>query len=786
MMFIRKYFILAAAFVPFFTAELFAQYGQNMTVGNIAVEISGPQYVSKDAVLSHIKLRSGQPFDQHSLDLSIKSLYDTDLYDAVEVKRNLNSFGNLDLVLNVRPKYRISQIVLRGNKSYSNSRIIEQITSEAGGVLDDRRISRDSDKIVEFYRKKGYAFAKANAEIRRNDEAGIGVVVFNIDEGEDIKIQNIRFEGNAHISGGELEDQMKTSTWIWLISYLTDAGRFNNDDFQNDINLLKQHYRNNGFLDVKIDDSKVRFEFPDASNPGDMDIVIAVDEGKQYKAGKITFKNNKLFDSKTLNEGLDIQPGDVFSPALVDSSVDWVKNFYGQFGYLDTNVRALRRPNLEKGEIDLIIEIYEGEKFYLESINIQGNTKTKSEVILRELALAPGDVFYLDLMKDSEMRLQSTRFFDEVSLEPEATNIPGRRDLRIIVKEGHTGNVVFGAGFSTVESFVVTAELSQSNFDILNYKNMFQGAGQKFRLRASLGFDANQVSLSFENPYVFNRNLAYGFELYRTDTGYYSDDYSELRTGMTHYIRKYLFELVEARLGYTIENVKIYDLSRDAPQVIKKEEGNRSISQISLSFLREARDNLMMPTSGTRFEFLQQVAGGPLQGDTNLYRVEARAGWWVPMSKYFGNLPIFKYGNQVFSIVGRTGSVTGYDGKEVPFFERYFLGGAYNMRGFKYRRVGPIEQPSDEPEGGNTFAYFSLEYSYQIIEPLRIAVFYDWGFVNSSSWDWNASDYNDDFGIGFRIMIMGAPMRIDLGMPLTTGKYNDEGLQFNFSFGTVF
>ena len=311
---------------------------------------------------------------------------------------------------------------------------------------------------------------------------------------------------------------------------------------------------------------------------------------------------------------MDIQPGDVFSPALVDSSVDWVKNFYGQFGYLDTNVRALRRPNLEKGEIDLIIEIYEGEKFYLESINIQGNTKTKSEVILRELALAPGDVFYLDLMKDSEMRLQSTRFFDEVSLEPEATNIPGRRDLRVIVKEGHTGNVVFGAGFSTVESFVVTAELSQSNFDILNYKNMFQGAGQKFRLRASLGFDANQVSLSFENPYVFNRNLAYGFELYRTDTGYYSDDYSELRTGMTHYIRKYLFELVEARLGYTIENVKIYDLSRDAPQVIKKEEGNRSISQISLSFLREARDNLMMPTSGTRFECLQQVAGGPLQG----------------------------------------------------------------------------------------------------------------------------------------------------------------------------
>ena len=758
-----------------------------MPVGSISIEIDGPQYISADAVMAHVKLREGEPFDQFSLDQSIKSLYETDLYEDVAVSRALNSSGKLDLVFKIKPKYRISQIVVRGNKSYSNSRIIDQITSQAGGVLDDRRISRDADKIVEYYKKKGYAFAKAAAEIRRNDEKGVGVVVFNIVEGGDIKIQNIKFEGNAHIESGDLEDSMKTSTWIWLISYLTEHGRFNSEDFQNDINSLKQHYRNNGFLDVKIDDSKVRFEFPDPSNPGDMDIVLNIEEGRQYKTGSITFKNNKLFESSLLNEGMDIQPGDVFSPAKVDSSVEWIKNFYGQFGYLDTSVRALRRPNLEKGEIDLIIEIYEGEKFYLESINIQGNTKTKSEVILRELALAPGDVFYLDLMKDSEMRLQSTRFFDEVSLEPEATNIPGRRDLRVIVKEGRTGNVVFGAGFSTVESFVVTAEISQSNFDFLNYKNMFQGAGQKFRLRASLGFEANQVSLSFENPYIFNRNLAYGFELYRTDSGYYSDDYSELRTGMTHYIRKYLFELVEARLGYTLEAVKIYDISKDAPECIKKEKGNRSISQISLSFLREARDDLMMPTSGTRFEFLQQVAGGPLMGDTNLYRIEARAGWWFPVSKHFGNVvPIFKYGNQVFSVVGRTGSVTGYNGKEVPFFERYFLGGAYNMRGFKYRRVGPIEQPSDEPEGGNTFAYFSVEYSYQIIEQLRIAVFYDWGFVNSDSWDWNTSAYNDDIGIGFRIMIMGAPMRIDLGYPLTTGKYNDQGLQFNFSFGTVF
>lgn len=762
----------------------FGQFQQKLIVDKISIDIEGPQKVSQDAVMAHLKVRSGLPFDQRSLDMSIKSLYDTDLYDDIEVVRILNPYGKLDLNFVVRPKYRITNIAFVGNKEYSTSTLKDKISSYAGGVLDDRRVKRDADKIQEHYRKNGYAFAKVRGDIERNSELGTGAVIFNIDEGRDIKIQNISFVGNEHIPSGELLDQMKTSTWWWLISYLMDYGRYKDDDFHADIIALKQYYRNNGYLDVKIDDSNIKFEFPD--DDGDMDIVIAIDEGRQYKAGKITFKNNKVFKSDLLMQGMDIFEGDVFSPAKVDSSVDWIKSFYGQHGYLDTVVRALRRPNIETGAIDLIIEIYEGEQFYLETINIQGNTKTRNEVILRELALAPGDLFYLDNMKDSEARLRSTRFFDEVHLSPEETNIPNRRNLRVVVKEGRTGNIVFGAGFSTVESFVVTAELSQSNFDFLNYKNMFQGAGQKFRIRGSIGFESNQILISFENPWIFNRYLAYGFELYRTDSGYYSDEYSELRTGMTNYIRKNLFEAVEARLAYTVEDVNIYDIASNAPDVIKREDGHRSISEVSLSFLRDTRDDLMMPTEGTRFEFLQQVAGGPLMGQTNLYRIEARAGWWIPMSKKFGEYSVFRYGNQVLSFVGRTGSVMGYGGKEVPFFEKYFLGGPYNMRGFDYRKVGPIDPATGEPEGGNTFGFISVEYSYQIIEPLRIAVFYDIGFVNADSWDWNTSNYNDDFGIGFRIMLMGAPMRIDIGIPITSGKYNNDGLQFNFSFGTVF
>ena len=783
---------------------LTAQSASAPLVDKISFRMEGPQQVSRDAVMAHMKLRSGMPFDQGALDVSIKSLYDTDLYETIEATRTLTPAGRLNIDILIRPKYRIAQVVFRGNKVYRTSRLQEEITSRAGGILDERRVKRDADKLDEFYRKKGYSLARAKSSIERDNETGLGVVIFDVDEGEDIKIQNIFFTGNEHIGAGDLRAQMKTDTWVWLISYLMEYGRFKDDDFQKDIAALRQYYRNHGYLDVKIDESKVRFDFPDPDNPGYMDLTIDVEEGRQYKTGKIEFKidGTKLEEEikavgrakgeerdlyRELPMGMDLWEGDIFSPARLDSSLAWIKSFYGEFGYLDAEAVAVRKPNLETGAIDLVINVYEREKYYLESINIQGNTKTQSEVIIRELALQPGEVFHRDRMKDSEMRLRNTRFFDEVSLDDEKTNIPGRRDLRIIVKEGRTGNMVFGAGFSTVESFVVTAEISQSNFDFLNWRNMFTGGGQKFRIRGTLGLESNQILVSFSNPWIFNRRLEYGFELYRTDSGYYSDYYSEVRTGMMHYIRKDLFELVEGRLGYTLEDVDLYDVNKDkAPEQVVEEAGHRSVSKLSLSFLREARDNLMMPTDGTRFEILQQVAGGPLMGQTNIYKVEARGGWWFPVSRHFGtDLSMFKYGDQVFSIVGRTGSITGFGGKEVPYFEKYFLGGAYNLRGYKYRKAGPLDR-NDEPLGGNTFGYISLEYSVRIIEQFRIAAFYDIGFLNESSWDWDPTDYSDDIGIGFRILLMGAPMRIDIGVPVTKGNAADNGVQFNFSFGTVF
>lgn len=779
---------------------------EERVIGSVNVNIEGKQTVSKEAVYAHIRLRKGMKFDQRALDQSIRSIYSTGFYDFVDAKRKIDAKGNLELDFTIIPKFKVSQIAFNGNKVYSGARLQKEIETYAGAPLSEVGVKRDVDKLKAFYQKKGYSLAKITYSIERNEETGVGAVIFQIDEGGDIEIQNIIFKGDPRVEkqfgfwgklgrflfGKDTEDfdsvdllsEMKTDTWIPIVSHITDNGRFKEDEFQADIEKLRKFYRDHGYLDVEIDDSKIKFEFPDADEQGDMDIVIDIVPNHQYKVGKVSFKGNTIegFDDAKLMQFVDyfdLTEGNVFSPSQVEKLIEKIREYYGEYGYVDTIVRVLRRPNVKTGDIDMVIDVIESKMFYLESINIQGNSKTKSEVIIRELALEPGEVFDLHRMKISENRLKETRFFDEVTLSPEETNIPQRKNLKVTVKEGRTGNLTFGAGFSTVESLVATVEVTQSNFDYAHYKSYFQGAGQKFRIRGTIGLKSNQVIISFEEPWVFNRELAYGIDLYRTDSDYYSDYYSEMRLGATNYLRKRIYEKIEARLAYKLELVDIYNVdNRIRGNVIPEQDiGTRTLSQVSLSFLRDSRDSYMTPTRGTRFELIQDLAGGPFLGQTNLYRIEARAGWWIPT---------FEMGKQVFSIVGRTGSVQGYGGKDVPYFERFFLGGGYNMRGFKYRKVGRLDSATEEPLGGNTFAFASAEYSIEVFNPVRFAVFYDIGFVNSDSWDWNPSDYCSDFGVGLRILMMGAPMRIDLGFPLRAGDNNDDGMQFNFSFGTVF
>ncbi|MDB6166095.1 MAG: bamA [Lacunisphaera sp.] len=765
----------------------------------ITIKFVGMANVSEQIVRANMALREDTDLDEALIDRDIRSLYKTGLFEFIEVKRESLANNGVSLVLEVTPKFRVLSVQFTGNKAYNAKRLQKEIKSAGNGSLDERQIKDDAQKIYEFYQKNGYNQAQVTYSVDRNRSTGFGAVTFKVREGAKVKIGAVNFVGNDHVKARKLRGEMETKKWH-MFSWLTGGGRLKDDEFDDDLGKLRDYYKEQGYLDVEIAEDKITFDYP---KPERLIITIRINEGRQYHIGDLSFTGNKLYPSRLLRLIPRQKKGDIFVPSKLDKDTETLEEFYGRDGYLQTRARLVRKPNLQTGNIDVEFQITESEKFQVESIIIEGNDKTKSIVILRELVLGPGDVFSATMMKISKLRLENTRFFeDPVNVTDESTNIPGRRNLKIAVQEARTGNLTFGAGFSSLEKAVVFAEITQSNFDLFNRRSFFQGDGQKFRLRFQIGSQSSEIILAFEEPWLFERELALGFQVFRTTSDYNSSYYQEIRTGGEIYLRKRLFYWLESRLSYTYEVVDIANVTANAPLGILVESGKTTTSKLGLSLTQDTRDKIVNTTRGNYATLGMEVAGGPLAGDNNYYKLEFRG------SKFF---PLADFQDQVLAVIGRTGVVEAFGASNkvqtrnitfvdslgvqqtqsytytpsVPFYDRFFLGGPQDLRGFEFRTVGP-KDATGEPLGGKTYGFVSFEYSFDLVKPVRFAFFYDGGFVNVDAYDFSPANYNDNFGFGLRLFVAGAPLSLDFGIPLTADKANKKGTQFNFSFGTRF
>ena len=744
-------------------------------VASVAIKFIGIANVSEQIVRANIQVKAGSDFDGAAIDHDIRSLYRTGLFEFIEVKREELPDKSLDLVFEITPKYRVQAVRFEGAKGIKPSKLEKQISTKPNSSLDEHVVKSDVEKLHEYYQKRGYNQAEVTYDIERDRSSGYGKVIFKIREGGKVRIADIRFVGNNHLKAKQLRKQMDTKRW-WMFSWITGSGKYKDDEFEDDVAKLADFYRDHGFLDVDIPQDRIVYEYP---KPNRMVIVIHVDEGRQYRIGDISITGSKLYAEDLLKLVLRQKSGMVFRPSKLDKDVETLEDFYGRSGYLETRVQLVRKSNLSTGNIDINYQIEESDKYYVESVKIEGNTKTKSIVVIRELILGPGDVFDTVRMKASKMRLQNTNFFEDVNLNPESTNIPGRRDLKISFKEARTGNVSFGAGYSSLERATFFAELSQSNFDLFNSdpKSFFQGAGEKFRLKFQVGSLSNEVILSFEEPWLFQKELGLGFTIYRESSSYLSSYYQEVRAGAQVYLRKHLFEYVESKVSLTDEEITIDNISSSASTLIQDLAGNSRTVKVGFELLRDVRDKITNTTRGNRIQLDGTVAGGILGGSNNYYSFEARGSQFIP---------VFHAQTQVLSLIARGGVIENY-GKSstVVFYDRFFLGGPDDLRGFEYRDVGPKDSV-DDPIGGKTYGMFTAEYTLDVVIPVRFAFFYDAGFLNTGAYDFNPSHYNDDFGFGLRMFVMGAPLSLDYGIPLTTDRLNRKGNQFNFSFGTRF
>lgn len=815
-----RFVVLVCASLLLACGPSFAQFPQTK-ITKIKIKYIGPPTLSEALVRANIRVREGEPYVPAAIDDDIRTLYATGQFYNIRVTEERTPDG-VALTYILQGKPQLAAIQFSGNKKFNDAKLRKKLSSKVGDPLDERKLFNDCLEIQKLYQKSGYPNTEVKYTLNIDEAAGRGTVTFEIKESPKIKIVDVQFIGAKAFSQKKLRKSIKTRPY-GMFSWLSGSGVLKQDQLEDDKDRLREFYWEHGYIDFEIKD--VQFEYPE---PRKMVVKFFIFEGNPYKVGSVTFRGTTLlptnavtpqfnprtkppagvsardwYQARQLNRLFKMKQGDVFTPKGLEKDIEAIEDFYGAKGYIDVragspNFRIKKVPNIEQGTIDLEFEITEGQKSYIEKIEIRGNTKTKDRVIRRELAVAPGEPFDMVRVKLSQKRLENLQYFEKVDVRPEPTDIaPNRKNLIVSVEEKPTGSFTLGAGFSSIDYLMGFVSLTQGNFDLFNPPT-FMGGGQKARLYLSLGTRRRDAVVTFIEPWFLDQRLELGVEFYHHWLDYQSLNnlYQEVHTGGRLSLTKALWrENLIGRISYSIEDIGIlldpYLTYTNAPTTLLAEKGHNLLSRLSAMVAFDTRNSPLLPDNGQRTELVGEIVGGPLGGDKDFYKLELRSSW------YFRGLAE----GHVLELSGRAGVAEAFANTlDVPFYDRFYLGGLYSLRGYKYREIGPkelVNNRSLEPVGGNTYWFGSVEYSIPVIERVRLAVFYDIGMVYPEPFSFTQAKftdpntgqlistgaYADNWGIGLRLNLPIGPLRLDYGFPITHDPTVSSAGRFQFGVG---
>src|SRR5437867_5979777 len=735
-------------------------------IRSIEVQYTGAQAVSKERILAQIRTKVGQLYSNEIVQDDIKALYRTGYIRNVRIFAQPQGDG-VKVIVAVQTRGIVREIEITGAERIKPKRLRKEMKVRLNQAVDEQQLEEARQKIIEVYQGHGFNDVSVQFRVDPIDEKrGTARVVYTVNEGVKGAVRQVHFEGNAHFSEKVLRKQMKTRGKT-LIYFLDKSGRFDEVQLEQDLDKVREFYQNHGYIDVEV--KNVRRE---RTEKGPMIITIVIAEGPQYHVRKLTVTGYQHAREDRIRALLKMKEGSVYSPKQLRDDAKAVADAYGSGGYVDLVILPEGAP-AGPALIDVTYKIQEGDRSFVNRINIEGNTRTKDKVIRREVLVAPGDVFNTVRVDVTKKRLENLGYFAKVETYPEETDIPGRKDLTILLQEKRTGSLSFGGGFSTVDKLVGFAELTQGNFDLFNWPS-FTGGGQKFRLRIQYGTQRRDFILTLTEPYFLDRRLSLTGQLFYTEANYLSADYDQRNYGFMFELRKPINSYMYLTLGYTLQDVDIFNVAASAPDFIQSQEGSFVESKLFSSIVVDSRDNALLSHRGQRITFSPMIAGGFLGGDTQIYGLDLEGSQYFHLSK-----------DLILLINGEIATVNQWgNGTDVPIFERLFLGGSNNLRGFPFREVGP-QDSNGEPTGGKSMARSTVELTFPIIEKARGAIFYDTGFVNDSQWSFGFNHIASDIGVGLRLDLPIGPLRLDHGYPIQRDGYNGGG-HFNFNVGYQF
>jgi len=788
-------YLLPVLFV-LLTHPLLAQVGPGPVIKEITVENIGAPSISKERVLANLATKVGQAYSERAAEQDIRALYATGGVSNVRIfAEPLGDGVKVTVLLQGRPV--IEEILIEGAEQIPLNRVRREIGTKVGDVVSEEKIEDDRQKIIKIYEDKNYSEVDVQYRIQELPGNNRARVVYSITEGPKLTVRRITFIGNDSILAKDIRKVMKTKPED-ILSFFTKSGRLLPAQVDEDRAAVKTLYQNRGFADVEVSEFQTQ-----PAEKGGVELIVTIVEGMQYRVNAVKVEGVNITSQEDILGRLKMVGGQLFTPKGMGDDLKAFRDFYGSRGYVDMVAMPEVVP-AGPGAVDLNYRLDEGVQSYVNLVSIQGNTRTQDRVIRRELAVRPGDVFDTTLVDVSKKRLENLNYFSRVDTAPTDTIVPGRKDLNVIVEEKRTGSFNFGVGFSTIDSLLGFAELQQTNFDLFNWPN-FTGGGQRFRIRGQYGLQRSDFVVALTEPWFLGYKLSVGVEGYYRNANFLSAVYSQENVGVAFQARKQIWRALSARAEYRIENIRIYDVdatnnnndyfffngfdddyegNENAGPVIQDAEGTYTKSAVTGALVWDTRDSLFLTRKGELLEFTGFISGGPLGGTVQDY------GLSLEFSKYF-SLPydlIFLAKGQIAVVDGWGGGEEGEDdgyGNGVPIFDRLYLGGANNMRGFNFREVGPVDEYAN-PIGGNSLAYLTLEMTFPIISRVRGAVFSDMGFVNVNSGDFSTTNANVDIGIGLRLDLPIGPIRVDYGIPVIYDSWNGPPGKFNFNIGYQF
>jgi outer membrane protein insertion porin family len=733
-----------------------------------AIEIRGNKRIELPAIVGRLTLKPGDPQTPENVRGQIKILYDTGFFEEVHVETELGA-GGVTLIFLVREKPFITEIVFDGNTALSDDKLKEKITIKSQAFLDQLQAKESAEKIRLAYQGDGYFNCVVIPIVQTLDEDRKRLTFF-VKEGDKARVKTVYFDGLHAATKDEMFKVMATREWIpWyglvtqlkLPSFLSDAGVLKRDEMNNDVERIKEVLLNKGYLNaraglptVELSDDKKWFV-----------VTYTVSEGEPFTIGEIGFRGNTVFEEPELRQGLKMKEGEIFQRQKLRDEITRLNDLYGSRGYSFAEVSPNVIPNTEERTATIILTVKEGEMMRISQININGNDKTKDNVIRRELRVDEQDVIDTPALKRSFQRLNNLNFFEKVEILPAQVGVD-KVDLNVRVKEKPTGQFSVGGGFSTLDQLVAIADITEGNLG---------GNGWMGRIRGQLGQQRQIGLITFRNPYLNDSLTSMQLDIYSTATNYVT--YFEKKTGGSVTFGRWFSEYLSGTISPVAEEIEYSSPTSNAPPLILNQIGHQSTTGFRASLTRDTRDYQMDPRTGWRTSVAFGLGTSYLGGTNDFYKYTLDVMKYTP-------LPF----DTRLSVRARYGVVeslnTGDQSKPVPLTELYFVGGINTMRGFVFGRAGPVTT-SNTLLGAASELIFNIDYIFPISEEAKLngVIFFDYGkgFADSTV----STALRPAAGLEGRWISPFGPLRAAYGINLDPNPGERKGV-FEFTIGTLF